>query len=92
MFRELRRLVKEECCNYAAIGSFGRKDYCFLEPKDDCQIFRDRPCLWFQKAVLPLKPDYIGFYKQLLEQANPNQVDSEPISTRIKQCACGAAF
>ncbi|MDI6854803.1 MAG: hypothetical protein QME75_14520 [Deltaproteobacteria bacterium] len=54
------QFAKEHCCNYSAAGPWGKKHYCWLEPREThsfCVIPWGKYCRWFVEAVLPLKRD-----------------------------------
>lgn len=91
MSKELKSLAAQECCNYISVGACDIKNYCYMEPKDTefrCRIFCDLPCGWFQKAVLPIKPEFTGFYRQLLDEGPVEEV----ADAKTRTCSCGALF
>jgi hypothetical protein len=95
MSKELKGLAAQECCNYTTVGARDIRNYCYMEPKDTefrCRIFCGLPCGWFAKAVLPLKPEFVGFYRSLLDSDKSSDCHESSIELQTKTCSCGKDF
>jgi hypothetical protein len=83
--------AREHCCNYAGTGPWGKKHFCWLEPKENnsfCVLPWGRYCRWFVEAVLPLDRELELAWHRLRGTAKVDQKAQQE-----RECGnCGKVF
>ncbi len=87
------RFARDNCCNYSVSVPWGKKHYCWLEPKETdslCVIQWGQYCRWFVEAVLPLDKALEAEWHRLRQlEADSNLL---PWTKRVRACLCGKRF